>query len=47
MSSSTVSLSLKVRPNYLSKIFFRRLINFVAISMLGPVTMHIWPLSIP
>ena len=28
-------------PNFLSTMFFKRLINMMAISMFGPVTMHI------
>ena len=38
---STVTLLVKYMPNLLEKISFRRLINLVARSTLGPVTMHI------
>ena len=36
----TVSLLSKYIPDLRSKVFFRRLINFPAVSILGPVTMH-------
>lgn len=39
--SGTVSLLSKYIPNFHSKMFFRRFINLAAISILGPVTIHI------
>ena len=40
-SSRTVSLLVKYIPSLLEKIAFNRLINLVARSILGPVTIHI------
>ena len=45
--SSTCSLLSKYIPNLRSKMFFRCLINLVVISMLGPVTIHIWLVQYP